>query len=541
MKRTKESQVKRSNKVRKINAKIKNDDEIDEVKVLSVDEIKRAQDKILKANYNDITELLKQLDLVRKRLIDEKNQDLETIARQLCISLYEIFVNLMKDGLLINKKNYDDKKRILVQWLIKKYQLFKDILNLLVSTKLSYKTSLQLDAVEIVLKAIKLESIYNSNEKYFPTITYKHFITSLLLSTNGELTTEGSDDFVILEFLESFSQNYDLQFYFFQDLWETINEWRSQTPQQINRIFSNLLTILNNELLLVKHPDVKTLTTLTKTPPSLIFKTSTFKVNYQKTITSLLRYKLSLNQYKSILAIMNKRILPLMAEPTSLMDFLTECYDSQDLIVQILSLGSLYDLMKTYNLEYPDFYRKLYSLLKPDILLSRYRSRFIRLCDLFLTSTHISANLVASFIKKFARLSIYSSAAGTIIVIPLIYNLLKRHPSCMIMIHNPHKYQEYSDPYKGDETDPLKTEAINSSLWELEALMNHYHPNISTLANIFKEPFRKPNYNMEDFLDWTYQLLLENEINKKYKSMAALEYESFPELFGSGYLKGWSL
>lgn len=246
---------------------------------------------------------------------------------------------------------------------------------------------------------------------------------------------------------------------------------------------------------------------------------------------------------------MHKRIIPNMAQPQSIMDFLTDCYDiSDDPAIPILALNSLYELMRKYNLEYPDFYTKLYSLLTPELLYIRYRSRFFRLCDLFLTSTHLSSNLVASFIKKLARLSLGASASGVVIVIPFIYNLLKRHPTCMIMLHNIEgsKAEDYSDPYDYNEKDPLKTNAVRSSLWELETLMSHYHPNIATLAKVFGEPFRKHSYNMEDFLDWSYLTLLDSEKTRKYKTAAALEYEEFDHLFAADddkkvYAEGWSL
>ena len=50
----------------------------------------------------------------------------------------------------------------------------------------------------------------------------------------------------------------------------------------------------------------------------------------------------------------------------------------------------------------------------------------------------------------------------------------------------------------------MLTNALDSSLWELVSHRNHYHPSVSTLAKIFQEAFRKPNYALEDFLDHTY-------------------------------------
>jgi len=50
----------------------------------------------------------------------------------------------------------------------------------------------------------------------------------------------------------------------------------------------------------------------------------------------------------------------------------------------------------------------------------------------------------------------------------------------------------------------MLTNALESSLWELVSHVNHYHHSVSTLATIFQEAFRKPNFALEDFLDHTY-------------------------------------
>ena len=60
------------------------------------------------------------------------------------------------------------------------------------------------------------------------------------------------------------------------------------------------------------------------------------------------------------------------------------------------------------------------------------------------------------------------------------------------------------DPYDADERDPLQSRAIESSLWELVSLPKHYLASVGTLSRIFADPFSKPQYDMEDFLDHVY-------------------------------------
>jgi hypothetical protein len=60
------------------------------------------------------------------------------------------------------------------------------------------------------------------------------------------------------------------------------------------------------------------------------------------------------------------------------------------------------------------------------------------------------------------------------------------------------------DPFDPLETSPTDTNAIDSSLWELAALRNHYLASVSGLAQVFGEVMNKQNYTMEDFLDHSY-------------------------------------
>lgn len=61
-----------------------------------------------------------------------------------------------------------------------------------------------------------------------------------------------------------------------------------------------------------------------------------------------------------------------------------------------------------------------------------------------------------------------------------------------------------NDPYNPMEPNPLFSNALASSLWELNTQREHYHSAVSTLAKIFSEAFTKQAYSTEDFLDHTY-------------------------------------
>lgn len=218
------------------------------------------------------------------------------------------------------------------------------------------------------------------------------------------------------------------------------------------------------------------------------------------------------DQRKRLLSIISQTIAPWFVKPELLADFLTTSYNSGG-SVSLLALSGVFYLIKERNLDYPSFYHKLYSLIDRDILHSKHRSKFFRQLDTFLASTHLPAALVASFIKRLSRYSLNAPPSAIVFVVPWVYNQLRRHPTCTFMLHRETKDPETKrhirdhgseDPFLPEETDPMETKAIESSLWELVQLQSHYHPNVATIAKIVAEQFTKQTYNMEDFLDHSY-------------------------------------
>ncbi|KIJ69077.1 hypothetical protein HYDPIDRAFT_80262 [Hydnomerulius pinastri MD-312] len=225
------------------------------------------------------------------------------------------------------------------------------------------------------------------------------------------------------------------------------------------------------------------------------------------------------------LNIMHRGVLPHLTRPILVMDWISACVDFGE-TVGLLALNALFTLMKEYNLDYPLFYTRLYAFLDRDVLHLKHRARFFRLTEVFLSSTHLPASLLASFVKRLSRLSLSAPPAAIIMIIPFTYNILKRHPALMVMIHNPQGGSDsFVDPFLSDEVNPNITNAIDSSLWELYSHKHHYDSAVSTLARIFEEAFTKPGYSMEDFLDHTYGTLIEAEMKRKIKKEPALAME----------------
>ncbi|GJJ14865.1 hypothetical protein Clacol_009133 [Clathrus columnatus] len=191
---------------------------------------------------------------------------------------------------------------------------------------------------------------------------------------------------------------------------------------------------------------------------------------------------------------LHQGVMPHLTKPVRLMDWIAGCVDFGGSI-GLLALNGLFTLIQHHNF-------------------------------------HLPATLLASFIKRLSRLSLSAPPAAIIMIIPFTYNILKRHPACMVMIHQDvDSESEGQDPFIADEPSPYITNALSSSLWELMSHRNHYHSSVATLARIFTDAFTKPGYNMEDFLDHTYTTLFETEAKRKIKKEPPLALEDHTKLF----------
>lgn len=256
-----------------------------------------------------------------------------------------------------------------------------------------------------------------------------------------------------------------------------------------------------------------------------LFSVNAHKKRAQDAWLAVLRNSLSESQRKALLRLISPVIARWFQRPELLMDFLTDSYNVGG-STSLLALSGLFYLIQEKNLDYPQFYTKLYSLLDADLLHSKHRSRFFRLMDTFLGSSHLPVTLVASFIKRLARLALNAPPTAIVTIVPFIYNLLKNHPTCTFMLHREIRDEAwkadieadgFEDPFDPDEPDPTQTDAIESCLWEIETLQSHYHPNVAAIARIISEQFTKPSYNLEDFLDYTYQGMTMTELGAEEK------------------------
>ncbi|GAB5587927.1 Maturation and nuclear export of 40S ribosomal subunits interacting protein [Umbelopsis nana] len=491
-------------------------------------------------------------------------------------ALHRVYTILLLKGELKRQKKAESTKATVNNWLRENYNAYISFVCDLLRHE---EPGLQRPALNILIALLKSESEYLSTlrkKHNFANDFYNRVVDALLRNPNFSQPLQA-------ELLGKYLNVYDdLRFNFFKNTADIINtalenneKAATEAPkkkkksanspnERLSILTQNTFSILEGirtmptaaseiDEFWVGHPDPEYAAKVKEEPSAFddssdeedeatenggkeagqkptLCRLRVHKKALQNCWLAFMKLPLSNDIYKKTLLIMHKRIIPHMTDPRLLMDFLTDSYNAGGAI-SLLALNSLFTLIIDYNLDYPDFYHKLYRLLDANLMHVKYRSRFFRLLDLFLASAHLPASLIAAFIKRMARLSLTAPPAGSVILIAMIYNLLKRHPSCMVLIHRDESVVTETDPYDENELNPYNCNALNSSLWELQTLAEHYYPNVATLAKIFSEQFTKASYNLEDFLDHTYMTFLENELTRKRKKDPALAFEKPASLF----------
>jgi U3 small nucleolar RNA-associated protein 19 len=216
---------------------------------------------------------------------------------------------------------------------------------------------------------------------------------------------------------------------------------------------------------------------------------------------------------KRILTHLPINVLPHISSPLRFADFCTSAYEMGGL-TSIHALHSLFILMTEHGLEYKAFYESLYNVVSIRMFYVKYRIRFFKLLIQCLCgNSMLPTYLIAAFCKKLLRCCINGPPSGILFVVALVSNLIRKHKEVACIIHRiPSSDQTMDDPYAEGEKDPSKSRAIESSLWELNALEHHYHPAVRLLAKeCGKEDEKTLLHDLDGFLLHTYKSLFEQE------------------------------
>ncbi|XP_007565979.1 nucleolar complex protein 4 homolog [Poecilia formosa] len=371
---------------------------------------------------------------------------------------------------------------------------------------------------------------------------YFSFPRELIQAVVHNILSQSLDNSLLISRFQEFLEMDDIRYYVMSFIRDNVATVMNKSKGAVLPVYqSNVFTLMLN----INMPSQETeLTNFmvkqeTKHEDWKAAKLHDHKRAFERMWLGFLKYKLPNSMYKKILVVLHDSILPHMSKPTLMIDFLTAAYDVGGAI-SLLALNGLFVLIHQHNLDYPDFYKKLYNLLEPSVFHVKYKARFFHLANLFLSSSHLPVYLVAAFAKRLARLALTAPPTALLMVLPFIYNLIRRHPSCRVLIHKPSSEDELlEDPYVMEEVDPALCHALESSLWEIKTLQKHYHPDVAKAAMLINTPMTEQEDDISEVLEITSYELMERDLKPTESKSFPLEFETAAHLLeGRGEVLG---
>ncbi|OMO59099.1 CCAAT-binding factor [Corchorus olitorius] len=266
------------------------------------------------------------------------------------------------------------------------------------------------------------------------------------------------------------------------------------------------------------------------------------KLKFTKAWISFLRLPLPIDVYKEVLATLHQAVIPHLSNPIILCDFLTRSYDIGG-VVSVMALSSLFVLMTKHGLEYPNFYEKLYALLAPSIFIAKHRAKFFELLDSCLKSPLLPAYLAAAFTKKLSRLALSVPPSGAL---EDVDESVKDDSKGEDVVKGDNSGTGTNishkrigiDHFKNEESNPMKSNAMRSSLWEMHTLRHHYCPPVSrfvlSLENDLTVRSKTTEMDIKDFSSGSYATIFGDEVPLAF-------YKATPTcLFSESEFPGWT-
>ncbi|XP_055547924.1 nucleolar complex protein 4 homolog A [Wyeomyia smithii] len=238
-----------------------------------------------------------------------------------------------------------------------------------------------------------------------------------------------------------------------------------------------------------------------------------------KTWSCVINWKHDEVCHRQVLILLLEKVLAHLDKPVLLTDFLMDSLDVGGAI-SLLALQGIFVMIQQHNLTYPNIYEKLYSMFEPEIFHTKYKARLFYLADIFLSSTHLPEALVAAFVKRLARLALIAPPQDIIIIMRFIGNLILRHPALKRLIFHPSGGEVSQDPFIMEERDPVKSNALESSLWEVAALQAHVLPSVAQAAKFISNPLPSVEWDLASVLEIDEDDIFDKEIAKKSKEYA---------------------
>eukprot|EP00051_Salpingoeca_urceolata_P014945 m.190838 g.190838 ORF g.190838 m.190838 type:complete len:592 (+) comp18241_c0_seq2:138-1913(+) len=448
------------------------------------------------------------------------------------------------------------------KWLGKQYgEHIKHLLALVAGGQETHGLELQILALRSLMSFVVAEGQALSDHRddfAFPNTLFERIVAALVNRKHDQ-------EDVLTEFNETYMVHDDVRHYTLKNLAQLLQPdalvaSKGQSPEdfevQRQGFLTNVYMILN-DVEPGNEPNRFFLSSTGGPEPREdhpLRRATTHTRSFSECWLTFLRHKLPGDIFKSVLLRLHSDIIPHLGDPRLLLDFLTDSYNLGG-AVSIMALHGLFTLIHQYHLDYPNFFPKLYILFDESIFHVKYRVRFFRLANLFLTSTALPAYLVAAFAKRLSRLALKAPPGGAIVIVQMIYNLLRRHPACKSLIHRANigdeddesgdseersgdesdgesDTQRGLDPFDPDEQDPAKCRALESSVWELELLRKHYHPTVAKRPGDLEAPaLQKLEKDVEKAAELSYSSLFEG--CPEVRDDVAIGFERPTALFGA--------
>ncbi|KAE8285191.1 Nucleolar complex protein 4-like protein [Larimichthys crocea] len=328
------------------------------------------------------------------------------------------------------------------------------------------------------------------------------FPRELIQAVVDRLLSKTTDNSLLISRFQEFLEMDDVRFYVISSIRENVGKVMDKSKGAVVPVYqSNVFTLMSNISVPSQQSELTNFMVKqeAKHKDWKAAKLNEHKRVFERMWLGFLKHKLPSNMYKKVLVILHDSILPHMSKPTLMIDFLTAAYEVGGAI-SLLALNGLFVLIHQHNLDYPDFYKKLYNLLDPSIFHVKYRARFFHLANLFLSSSHLPVYLVAA-----------------------------------VLLHKPSTEDEpLEDPYLMDEEDPAQCCALESSLWEIKTLQKHHHPDVAKAAMLINTPLPEKEDDISEVLEITTYELMERDLKQKQIKSIPLEFETATQLLKGG-------
>lgn len=438
-----------------------------------------------------------------------------------------------------DKKKAEMAQKKVNLWL---YNSYKSYIKLLLSFFTHKIEAVRIKSIEALFEIIEVEYSTNIKESSAKGSSKLNFPNSIYIKIIRQvLVTDGLSQ-KVTDYLNTLFDEYDdLSFYCLKDIHSLLENQKitQKYPDALECISKNTYEILM--MITNRNSDLKDDVSLYVDVDDVEMDTTEIQKAYKHVYSSAWMALLHLPSQpvviqKKVLLNLDTKIMPQLTDPKLLIDFLTDCYDAGG-VTSLLALNGLFVLINQYNLDYPEFYTKLYMILEANIFQTKYKSRFFYLLDLFLTSTHLPAYLVMAFVKKLTRIALFTPGEDLFMLLKFIKNLLIRHPSSRILVHRQSENDTVKsipeDPFMYNVDDPYKSNASKSCLWELESLKSHYSKDVLKLLQSFRKEFPLVEDDITEYFDQNFESMISSRLDEEVQDgkLPAFNFEKRSEIF----------